>query len=182
MKFPICRQSGMTISGTLDHIPGEILVSTLQTTENIDTYVKRHSPSRGDFSAAAMRNQLQVHDLILRAVESSGFSQKELASRIGMDEASLSRAISSPKNLELNTISKIIYAACGAAIRFSLSYPQSARSTPTLILSAKYSAITKKTDRESYVYNQSITAALAESVTTDLTKLVVDLPMQTSRS
>ena len=76
-------------------------------------------PTRGDLAYACVRNQSQAHSLLLRAVKESGLSQKELARRTGIDEATLSRALSRPRNLELNTLSKVLYAATGAYLALS---------------------------------------------------------------
>lgn len=80
-------------------------------------------PTRGDLAFACSRNQHQVHDLLVRVVDESNFTQKELAKRSGIDEATLSRVLTLPRNVEINTVSKIVYAACGGTLSFALSYP-----------------------------------------------------------
>lgn len=80
-------------------------------------------PSRGDFAYACARNQSQAHTMLVRAIRESGLSQKELASLTGIDEATISRALSRPRNIELNTLSRLVFGACGAFISFSIFQP-----------------------------------------------------------
>jgi len=80
-------------------------------------------PTKGDLAYACMRNQSQAHSLMLRAVRDSGLSQKELARRTGIDEATISRALSRPRNIELNTLSKLLYAASGSYLTLALFVP-----------------------------------------------------------
>ncbi|RIK94249.1 MAG: hypothetical protein DCC73_06715 [Proteobacteria bacterium] len=77
-----------------------------------------------EFSYICSRNQHQAHNLLLRAIKNSGLSQKQISQLTGIDEAVLSRLLSRPRNIELNTLSKILYAACGAALGLSLSFPK----------------------------------------------------------
>lgn len=83
--------------------------------------------ARGDMVYACARNQAQAHNLLIRVVKNSGVSQKELARRTGIDEATISRTLSRPRNSELNTLSKLVYGACGMMLSFSLFSPQKAR-------------------------------------------------------
>lgn len=79
-----------------------------------------------EFSYICSRNQHQAHDLLVRAIKQSGRSQKELSQLTGIDEASISRLLRRPRNLELKTLSKILYAACGAALSISPAFPMGA--------------------------------------------------------
>lgn len=85
---------------------------------------EREKISRGEFSYVCTRNQLHAHDLLLRAFRESGLTQKQLAERAGIDEATLSRLMRRPQNVEINTLSKLIYAALGASIRLNAELPQ----------------------------------------------------------
>lgn len=70
-------------------------------------------PTRGDLVYAEARFQSEVHGLLLRAFRDSGLAQKELAARAGVDEATVSSALSRPKNVDANTLSRLVFAACG---------------------------------------------------------------------
>lgn len=82
--------------------------------------------SRGELAYVCARNQWQAHSLLLRAVRDSGLSQKELAKRTGIDEATISRVLARPRNLELNTLSKLLFGACNSYLIFSLFQPHAA--------------------------------------------------------
>lgn len=83
-------------------------------------------PSRGDLAYVCARNLSQAHSLLVRAIRESGLSQKELANLTGIDEATISRTLSRPRNVELNTFSKLVFGACGALLEFSLLRPEDA--------------------------------------------------------
>jgi transcriptional regulator with XRE-family HTH domain len=85
-----------------------------------------NKPSRGDLAYVCARNQSQAHSLLVRAVRESGLSQKELANLTGIDEATISRTLSRPRNIELNTLSKLVFGACGAFLSFSMLRPKEA--------------------------------------------------------
>lgn len=76
--------------------------------------------TRGEMAYACARNQHQIHNLLVRAVKDSGLTQKELANLTKIDEATLSRLLSRPRNLELDTLSKLIYGASGATLNISI--------------------------------------------------------------
>jgi transcriptional regulator with XRE-family HTH domain len=66
---------------------------------------------RGELAYVCARNRWQVHSLLIRAARDSGLSQEELAKRTGMDEATISRVLARPRNLDLDTVSKMLLAA-----------------------------------------------------------------------
>jgi len=124
--------------------------------------------SRADLMHACMRNQLQAHDLIIRAVDKSGMTQKELAKRTGIDEATLSRILGQPKNLEINTISKIVYAACGAMLTLSFSYPRTQRSAVVLLMDVQPSTMDSTMLRNfTYAPIDHLSASAAVQVSTN---------------
>lgn len=84
-------------------------------------------PSRGDLVYAEARYQSEAHGFLVRAVRTSGMSQKELAARAGVDEATVSRVLSRPRNIEANTLSRLVYAACGAFLTVSFLRPPEGR-------------------------------------------------------
>jgi transcriptional regulator with XRE-family HTH domain len=77
------------------------------------------------------RNQGQAHDLLIRTLRESRLTQKELAQLTGVDEATVSRVLSRPRNIEINTLGKLLYGLCGAMLHFRPYYPdkQSGRKT-----------------------------------------------------
>jgi hypothetical protein len=84
--------------------------------------------SKGDMAYACARYQHQVHNLLVRVIKESGISQKELARITEIDEATISRLLSRPRNMEGNTLSKLVYGASGATLTLALAYPQTGRS------------------------------------------------------
>lgn len=56
------------------------------------------------------RLQLRIHSMILDAFNKSGLSQKEVADRLGWDNARISRLLGSPSNLTIGTISALLAA------------------------------------------------------------------------
>lgn len=79
--------------------------------------------SKGELAHAISRNQHQVHDMLLRIFKESGKTQKELATLTGIDESVISRLRRRPRNIELDTLSRLVYAACGAYVEFDLVRP-----------------------------------------------------------
>ncbi len=101
-------------------------MTILQTTTNSEPEkIKRIS--RGQLAYVASRNQHNAHNVLLRAIKESGKSQKELSRLTGIDEATISRILRRPSNFQINTYSKLLYAACGALISILPSFPQFAR-------------------------------------------------------
>lgn len=132
--------------------------------------VDRRTFNRSDLVHACMRNQLQVHDLLIRAVDASGMTRKEFAKCTGIDEATLSRILSQPKNMELNTISKIVYAACRATLAFTLDYPRS--ESHQMILSLTVPVTTSTIARKYMVENNAVPLATGADNWTGFAKTV----------
>lgn len=105
--------------------------------------------SRGEFAYICSRNQFAAHDLLIRAIKESGLTQKQLSELTGIDEASISRLLRRPRNIELNTLSKLFYAACGAALNLSASFPKQGSS---LSLQSLDGRANKDTSNILYVY------------------------------
>lgn len=101
-------------------------MTTSPTTTNNDVAERDHI-SRGDLAYAASRNQHTAHNMLLNAVKNSGKTQKELARLTGIDEATISRILRRPSNCQLNTYSKLLYAASGAFISMAPLFPASAK-------------------------------------------------------
>lgn len=107
-------------------------MTTLQTTSPSEE-PETARISRGDLAFICARNQHEAHNLLLRSLKQSGMSQKELAIRTGIDQAVISRLLRRPRNMELNTFSKLLYGACGAALVFLPAYSQTQNTTASEI-------------------------------------------------
>lgn len=92
------------------------------TTRNSEPKENNHI-SRGELAYVTARNQHNAHNMLLRAINDSGKSQKELAQLTGIDEATISRILRRPSNFQINTYSKLLYAACQAFVSFSPVIP-----------------------------------------------------------
>ena len=92
------------------------------TTKSVDNSEDRIS--RGQLAYVCARNQSQAHSLLIEAIKASGLSQKQLARRTGIDEATVSRILRRPRNIELNTFSKLFYGASEAMLSFEPFYPE----------------------------------------------------------
>lgn len=129
-------------------------MTTLQTTSK----PKREAPrkvSRGDMAYACLRYQSQVHNLLIKTIKEADLSQKELAEITGIDEATISRLLRRPRNMEINTLSKLVFGAVGATLTVALAYPQTGRSV--MLVSAANSAANvaaeaRKNDTRRFVF------------------------------
>lgn len=68
----------------------------------------------------------RVYSLIIRELKESGLKQADLARRLGMEPARLSRLLSGPGNLTLNTVSDLLFAISAAEPALSTTYPLTA--------------------------------------------------------
>jgi DNA-binding phage protein len=71
----------------------------------------------------AARNRQQAYNVLIDAVRRSSLSQSRIAEDAGISPEHLSRMLQRPRNLELDTLSRVIFAACGGALRLDLSFP-----------------------------------------------------------
>src|SRR5262249_1617482 len=130
------------------HIQGVHWMSTSPTISNSKSNALREI-SKGDMAYACARYQHQVHNLLVRIIKESGISQKELARITDIDEATISRLLSRPRNMEGNTLSKLVYGASGATITLALAYPQTGRSV--VLVSKANITEAKETDTRRFV-------------------------------
>jgi hypothetical protein len=80
-------------------------------------------PTAGAFAGVAARNRQEAYDVLVDAIKQSTLSQARIAEQAGISQEHLSRMLQRPRNVELDTLSRIIFAASGAALRIDLSYP-----------------------------------------------------------
>ncbi|MEO8668034.1 MAG: helix-turn-helix transcriptional regulator [Bauldia sp.] len=71
-----------------------------------------------------MRNRQQAYNLLVREFKRSGLTQIQLAARTGMAPEVISRLLKAPRNIELDTLSKLMFAINGAALAFATAYPK----------------------------------------------------------
>ena len=75
-------------------------------------------------SFISARNRQQAYDLLVREFKRSGLSQAELARRVDMPPEVISRMLKRPRNVEIDTLSKLIYGLTGAALVFGTALPK----------------------------------------------------------
>lgn len=78
----------------------------------------------GDFAGIEARNRHHAFDLLVRAVEQSNLTEAELADRARVSPELVHDLLTRPRNVELNVLSRLVYAAIGAAIVFEPEYPR----------------------------------------------------------
>ena len=79
--------------------------------------------SRGILGYVLARDRQQAYDLIITELKNSGISQATLARRLDMDTGELSRLLKHPGNWQINTFGALLFAICGAALKFAAAYP-----------------------------------------------------------
>jgi hypothetical protein len=81
------------------------------------------SPYKLPLRYVLSRNRQQAYNLLVREFKKSGLSQAEFARRAKKGTDLISRYLSRPRNLQLDTLGELLFALGGGAISFSLSYP-----------------------------------------------------------
>ena len=140
-------------------------MNTSQTTSNSnDDDIERIS--RGELAYVTARNQHAAHNLLLRAIKDSGLSQKQLAKKTGMDEATVSRLLRRPSNFQINTYSRLLYGACGAYLSVAPAFPEKATASMIMFSPVEYASTDagktiwySVTDASEPVFTSAATAA-----------------------
>lgn len=73
------------------------------------------------------RLKQRMFDALLKEYKRSGLTKAELAARLCKDPAQISRLLSGPGNVTLDTMSDILLALSGAELAASLEYPFATR-------------------------------------------------------
>ena len=79
--------------------------------------------SSGTLAYINARALLRAHSLVLKELGQSGISQAQLARRLGKAPEIISRLLSRPSNLELKTLSELLFAISGAVLSISVTRP-----------------------------------------------------------
>jgi transcriptional regulator with XRE-family HTH domain len=66
---------------------------------------------------------LRAYTLVIKELKRSGITQAELARRLGKAPEIISRLLSRPTNLELKTLSELLFAISGSVLTLSTSRP-----------------------------------------------------------
>ena len=118
---------------------------------------------KGEMAYVCARYQHQVHNLLVKLIKKSGISQRELSRITDIDEATISRLLRRPRNMEGNTLSKLVYGLSGATLTLALAYPQTGRRT--FLVSKEYKAIKEeKTDVRCFLIAETNQQAPVELV------------------
>jgi hypothetical protein len=121
------------------------------------------------------RYQHQVHNLLVKLIKKSGISQRELSRITDIDEATISRILRRPRNMEGNTLSKLVYGASGATLTLALAYPQAGRRT--FLVAKEYKAVAeKKTDARRFLISEANHQAPADLAFASTDSGVFDSP------
>jgi len=78
---------------------------------------------RGRISYVCSHNRREVFSRVLEEFERSGIQQKTLAARTGKDESYISRILSAPSNMEIDTLSALIFAMSGGLFDLRIAHP-----------------------------------------------------------
>ncbi len=81
------------------------------------------SPPKLSLRYAVTRNRQQAYNLLVREFKRSGLTQAEFAKRAKKGTDLISRYLSRPRNLTLDTLGELLFALTGGALSFSISYP-----------------------------------------------------------
>lgn len=75
------------------------------------------------FAYMRSRNRQRLYSLIIDEFEKSQLSQADLSKRLGKGPDQVCRWLSAPGNLQLDTVSDLLFAMNGGEIEYSLGYP-----------------------------------------------------------
>ena len=77
----------------------------------------------GTLTYFRVRNRQRVWELLTSELERSGITQAELCRRIGRDPSRISGIFSAPSNLEIDTLSDVLFGISGAQLEYAPSHP-----------------------------------------------------------
>jgi transcriptional regulator with XRE-family HTH domain len=103
-------------------------MSTSQTTTLSEPHGADKIPS-WTLSYFRARLKQRVHSLLIREFKKSGLSQADLGRRLDKEPAQLSRLLSGPGNLTLDSVSDFLFAIGGGELGLSVEHPLAARAT-----------------------------------------------------
>jgi len=78
---------------------------------------------RATLAYVLARGRQQAFNLIVSEFKKSGISQAVLARRLGKGTDQISRLLRRPSNLEIDTLTAVVFALSGAAPRYGLDFP-----------------------------------------------------------
>src|SRR5215475_5970594 len=79
--------------------------------------------SAGTLAYINTRTLLRAYTLVIKELKESGITQAQLARRLGKAPEVISRLLSRPTNLELKTLSELLFAISGSVLTLSVSRP-----------------------------------------------------------
>lgn len=97
-------------------------MNTSQTTGLVKPSGTTHIPL-GTFNYMRVRNRQRFYTHLINKFEESGLKNSDLAKRMGRPPEVVSRWLSSPKNMRLDTISDILFAIDGGELIYENEYP-----------------------------------------------------------
>jgi hypothetical protein len=85
----------------------------------------------GTFVYFRARLKQRIYSLLIGEFKRSSLSQADLSRRLDMEPAQLSRILSGPGNLTLETVSDVLFAISGAELGLSTNYPLTSSTSRT---------------------------------------------------
>jgi transcriptional regulator with XRE-family HTH domain len=79
--------------------------------------------SEGTLGYLGARTQARAHTLVVKEFKKSGLTQAQFARRLGKGQDVISRLLNRPGNWGINTLCELLFAATGAVLTFSVTYP-----------------------------------------------------------
>ena len=98
-------------------------MNTSRTTSGFSKPHGSEKISLGVLSYFRTRNRNRAYSTLMNKFDRSGVTQSDLSHRLGMDRGQLSRLLSAPGNLTLDTISDLLFAMGGYEMDYGVSSP-----------------------------------------------------------
>ena len=117
----------------------------MRTSQTITFLAKPHGEEKIDsaaFAYVSARNRQQAFNLLVREIKKSEISQATLSRRTGKGTDVISRIFRRPSNLEIDTLSELVFAITGAALEFVLRHPEPRQDFSTKPATATNNVIT----------------------------------------
>lgn len=92
-------------------------------TTTLSKPVRAERVPKGTFGYFRTRNRHRLYSMIIKEFKKSGLTQADLARRLGKSPEIVCRLLATPGNLQVDTLSDLLFAISGAESTYELSYP-----------------------------------------------------------
>jgi len=77
----------------------------------------------GTLKYVKARNRHKIYNLLVREFRKSGLSQADLARLLGKSPETICRILARPRNIEIDTVSELLFAMSGCTLSFDCEFP-----------------------------------------------------------